>query len=38
MTLSFLKDLPKELVQKEKARQYKNEGNGKQMNLFDFMK
>ena len=35
---SFLKDLPKELVQKEKARQYKNEGNGKQMNLFDFMK
>lgn len=34
----FLKDLPKELMQKEKARQRKSEGNGRQMNLFDFMK
>ncbi len=35
---SFLEDLPKELLQREKARQWKNEENGKQMNLFDFMK
>ncbi len=34
----FLKDLPKELILKEKTRQSKNEENGKQMNLFEFMK
>lgn len=34
----FLTDLPAGLVQKEKVRQSKNEGNGKQMSLFEFMK
>ena len=34
----FLTDFPKELVQREKARPNKNQGNGKQMNLFEFMK
>ncbi len=34
----FLKDLPDELIQREKIRPGKNEGNGKQMSLFEFMK
>lgn len=34
----FLKDLPKELALKEKTRQVKDAGNGRQMSLFDFMK
>ncbi len=34
----FLKEIPKELVMKEKARFNKSMGNGRQMSLFDFMK
>jgi len=34
----FLKSLPEELVQREKIRQVKDEGIGKQMNLFDYLK
>lgn len=35
---AFLKDIPKEIVSREKARSHKNMGNGRQMSLFDFMK
>ncbi len=35
---AFLKDLPDGLVQREQVRPGKNEENGKQMNLFDFLK
>lgn len=34
----FLKNLPQELVHREKARPSKQEGNGRQMELFEFMK
>lgn len=34
----FLREVPDELLVREEARQSGNEGNGKQMSLFDFMK